>query len=89
MLTSFRPIFASASREDRVRMRRAAEKKRLEQLKSIRTNLQSIIHSERAFVNDLRKKYEPNITFVEDSSDEENVETSTDTNRVSVSSDEE
>lgn len=80
---------SSASREDRVRMRRAAEKKRLEQLKSIRTNLQSIIQNERAFVNDLRKKYEPNITFVEDSSDEENAETSNHTNRVSVGSDDE
>lgn len=86
-MLSFRPVFASASREDRVRMRRAAEKKRLEQLKSIRTNLQSIVHSERAFIADLRKKYEPNITFVDDSDDDD--ETIVDSNRVSVGSDEE
>lgn len=88
MLTTFRPVFASASREDRVRMRRAAEKKRLEQLKSIRTNLQSIVHSERAFIADLRKKYEPNITFVDDSSDDDD-ETAVDSNRVPIGSDEE
>lgn len=86
MLT-LRPVFASASREDRVRMRRAAEKKRLEQLKSIRTNLQNIVHSERAFIADLRKKYEPNITFVDDSDDDD--ETIVDSDRVSVRPDEE
>lgn len=89
-MLSIRPVFVSASvsREDRVRMRRAAEKKRLEQLKSIRTNLQNIVHSERAFIADLRKKYEPNITFVDDSSEDDD-ETIANTNRVSVGSDEE
>lgn len=86
-MLSFRPVFASASHEDRVRMRRAAEKKRLEQLKSIRTNLQSIVQSERAFIADLRKKYEPNITFVDDSDDDD--ETTVDSNRVPIGSDEE
>ncbi len=55
---------------DLTRRRRAAEKKRLERLKIVRTNFQDIVKSEVAYLNEIRKKYEPIITFADNSGDE-------------------
>ena len=56
---------------DLSRRRRAAEKKRLERLKIVRTNFQDIVKSEVAYLNEIRKKYEPIITFADTSDDPE------------------
>lgn len=71
---------SSSSNNDRTRARRAAEKKRLESFKVIRTNLQNIIQSEKAYLADIRKKYEPIITFADTSDDGD--ETVPDSDRV-------
>ncbi len=59
-----------SNNSDLTRRRRAAEKKRLERLKIVRTNFQDIVKSEVAYLNEIRKKYEPIITFADNSGDE-------------------
>lgn len=82
MLT-LRPVVVASASSDRKRARRAAEKKRLEKFKVIRTNLQNIIQSETAYLNEIRKKYEPIITFADTrEEDDEDVETVPDSDRV-------
>lgn len=73
---------SSSSSNERARARRAAEKKRLESFKVIRTNLQNIIQSEKAYLADIRKKYEPIITFTDNSEVDDADETVPDTDRV-------
>lgn len=70
MLT-VRPM-AQMSKDDRQRMRRVLEKKRIEQMKKIHESFKSISKSEVEYIQSLRDKFEPKITYpdVKDDDDE-------------------
>lgn len=68
---------AQMSKTDRQRMRRTLEKKRIEHIKKIHENLKSISKSETDYLQNLREKFEPKITYpdVKDDDDDETIDT--------------
>lgn len=70
MLT-VRPV-AQMSKTDRQRMRRVLEKKRIEQMKKIHESFKNISKSEVEYIQNLRERFEPKITYpdVKDEEDE-------------------
>lgn len=59
---SLRPV-AQMPDTDKQRLRRSVEKKRLEGVKKIHEQLKSISKSEMEYIQNLREKFEPKITY--------------------------
>lgn len=57
-----RPV-AQMSNTDKQRLRRSVEKKRLENVKSIHEQLKNISKSEMEYIQKLRERFEPKITY--------------------------
>lgn len=56
---------------DRKRLRRAVEKKRLDSVKKIHEQLKMISKTEMDYIQNLRERFEPKITYPDDKDDDD------------------